>query len=201
MGTTALIIEILVIGVQTSIALFLWALGFFGYGVVYKPLSLLKSTGVTWVGQTLIILSALAICYTLGILMDRIAVVVDRMVRSTLRWFLPKGFKRWVRGTTRRSMDADQEFVHVLFQENNLSSFLKDYQSRLRIARATMVNVLIVVLVLWFSPYLKGVLPFAFEQQRFVIGLAVLAITLFCWMLMHVTWEERARQVSGEESP
>ena len=45
MSMAALVVEIMVVGVQTWMALLLWVVGFLGYGVIHKPLSLLDMHG------------------------------------------------------------------------------------------------------------------------------------------------------------
>jgi len=54
MGAAAANLEIFVIGIQTGLMVVLLGLGVAGFGVIYKPLSLLKEAQFTWLGHSLL---------------------------------------------------------------------------------------------------------------------------------------------------
>ena len=191
MSTTAVIVEILIIGVQSGVAVLLWAIGLLGYGVVHKPLSLLDAHGGAGAWIPLIGIVFLAACYTLGILVDRIVMLLFHGLRSASPGLFEK-----LQGWVKRPCEREEALVRVLPQEQRLSAFLQDYRSRLRIARATVFNLLLVCAA-WFTPHLGAMLPRSPRSLLFVevLGAGFVAAALLGCIILQATYEERLRQV------
>ena len=194
MSTAALIVEILVIGVQAGMTILLWAIGLLGYGVVHKPLSLLDAHGGSWRWIPLLSIVALAGCYSLGILMDRVMMVLFSLFRPILKG--PLGLlERLVKEPCRR----DEALVRTLREEGRFSSFLQDVRGRLRVARATVFHLILISLAFLLTPHLDAILPRRPGALGLTVGLGLLlaAAVFLGWAILYVTYDERLRQ-AGE---
>ena len=201
MSTTASIVEVLVVGIQSGVAILLWAVGLLGYGVLHKPLFLLDMHGGSWRWITLFAIVMLAACYTLGVLIDRISMVTfDRLMRPLLGLLAPDGSS--LRKRARSAVEEERTLVKVLNDEENLSSYLQDLRCRQRIARATAFNIVLIVPAFFFVGHLQALLPRSEKSLMFVyvLGGILLAATLFAWMVMQVTYEEKLRQAEAVHS-
>lgn len=191
MSTTAIIVEVLIIGIQCGMTILLWAMGLLGYGVIHKPLSLLDAHGGSASWMPLIGVVFLAACYTLGVLVDRIVMLLFYRVRSSC-----PGFFRWLGRKVKEPCQRDEAFIKILPTEGQLSSFLQDERSRLRIARATVFH-LVLICAAWFTPHLKSILPRSGPSLLFVeiLGIGFLVAAFFGWAILLATYEERLEQV------
>ncbi len=198
MSTTALIIEILVIGIQSGVAILLWAIGILGYGVLHKPLFLLDVHGGAWRWMPIIALVMLAACYTLGILVDRISMAIfDKLVRPILRALCPPSLRAWSQKKVRAALAEEEAFVRVLSEEGELSGHLQDFRSRQRIARATVFNLILICLAFLLTPHMATILPKSERSMLFVqtLGGILLVMVIIAWAMLHVTYQERLKQV------
>lgn len=197
MSIAAVMVEILVVGIQAWLAVMLWALGYLGHGVVLKPLSLLAAHGGAWKWMPLLFLIVLSASYTLGIVVDRIArVLFDRVIRPVVRMVFPLPLRQFFRNRTRPIIEQEEVFVRVLHAEKGLSPFLQDYRSRLRIARASFLNCLLIWMAFWVTPQLRLLLPISPPTAGFVtiLGGVIIAAWLVFWALHLITYEERLEQ-------
>jgi len=202
-STTTLVIEILVIGIQAGVGLLLWAIGMLGYGVIHKPLSILDAHGGSWRWSPLVAIVALAACYTLGIFMDRIALFVfHKMIRPFLRLVCPASLKSWAHADVRHALEEETGLMTALYREGGLSHLLQDYRSRLRIARATFANTLLIWSALWFTPHVSAVLPGYVHSVPVAtaFGVAFLVIWVIVLGMLQVTYEERLQQAEKVQS-
>jgi hypothetical protein len=192
MSTIALIVEILVIGIQAGTTVLLWAVGMLGYGVLHKPLSLLDAHGGSWQWIPILAVVAVAACYTLGILVDRISMILFYELRVRLRAPF-----RWLERRVKEPTRADEVLVRVLKDEKELTPFLNDFRSRLRIARATVFHLILICLAFFRSPHLHVLLPRRPGALLFVelLGSVLALAILLGWAILQVTDEERLRQV------
>lgn len=106
--------------------------------------------------------------------------------------------ERWVKEPCRQ----DEVLVRVLHEEKGLASFLQDFRSRLRIARATVFHLVLISLAFLLTPHLTALLPRRPGAQLFAVGLGFfLALAVFLgWAILHVTYEERLRQAGSIRS-
>ncbi len=194
MSTTVLVVEILVIGIQAGITILLLAIGLLGYGVVHKPLSLLDAHGGAWRWIPLIAILVVATCYKLGVLVDRIVMLIFFWIRKAC-----PGFFRWLEKWVKEPCQRDEAFVRVLSDEKQLSAFLQDYRSRVRIARAVVFHLILICLVFLLTPHLMAMLPRNPKSILFVeiLGAIFVLAAFFSWSILQATFEERLRQVEG----
>jgi hypothetical protein len=163
MATTAMFIEILIIGLQAVVWVALLAASIFGIkSVQLQNLS-------DW--ETLIIVLVFAIAYVLGILMDRLAdtaflrvlKVRDEFVKRCKSKEAVKKAKlntlemaaeifRSIRAVTRPKSKEEKRTtfstmrLKILIQNDAVAKFFDYQRSRLRIARATVLNLLLIII-------------------------------------------------------
>jgi len=190
MTTTALIVEILVVGTQAFTAL-LMALEFSGIKISSGLIKYNAHAGV-------IALLAVTISYTLGVIVDRVAVIA----LSGLRWFLARdspccfgqcwrSLKQWYRSRHANEVRRDEDFVKSLHREGRLSQIIENHQSRLRVARGTCFNVLL------FGLLLAIVLIVKIKASWWIVLLIYFSLAMFSilvWSSHLLTFEERVRQ-------
>ncbi|MGH2451122.1 MAG: hypothetical protein ACRDGE_07610 [Candidatus Limnocylindria bacterium] len=133
MATTALFAEILIVGLQAEAVLVLLLLSVFGTEWVDAEAL------ADW--TTLVGVLVLAAAYVLGIIADRLAdSLTDRLARTQAgRWV----DDRFGESSRKELSGADVALMRltVLKESEGLAKFLDYQRSRLRIARATVLNV------------------------------------------------------------
>jgi hypothetical protein len=163
MATTAMFIEILIIGLQAVVWLALLAASIFGTkSVQLQNLS-------DW--ETLIVVLVFAIAYVLGILVDRLADTVflrvlkvhDEFVKRCKSKEAVKKAKlnalemaaeifRSIKAVTRPKSKKEKRTtfstmrLKILMQNDAVAKFFDYQRSRLRIARATVLNLLLIII-------------------------------------------------------
>lgn len=134
MSTTSILVEILIIGMQAVIWVALLVLSLFGYR--WLPDAAVSIKG--W--EPVVSIFGLGLCYCLGIFVDRAADCLTVLYHpgDTLLRFA------WIK----RHADAAHRDIRmqVLCADNRAGEFLAHIRSRIRIARATSVNLLICTL-------------------------------------------------------
>ena len=198
MSAVVSIVEILIIGIQAGVGVILWAIGSLGYGVVHKPLSLLDAHGGAWRWLPFIGMVALAACYTQGIFVDRMALFLfHSVIRPIIRCACPGFLRRRIGEAARRVAEEENELVKTLQKEGEVSFFLEDYRSRLRIARATFLNTLLIWSAFWLTPNLSGMLPRYPHAVKFatLVGIVFLAIWVVVLGVLQLSYQERLKQL------
>lgn len=150
LGQTALISEILVVGVQAAI----WS----AMLVSWSPLEIPWGTEA---GGVVAATLAVALVYTLG-------VVVDRLADSTLGTFrkTPGGHAK----------ESSRKRLTILHRSEGMANFLEYIRSRIRIARATTFNAALLAVLLAARLAWCGAAGCAFAQhERFLLVAAALA--------------------------
>jgi 8-oxo-dGTP pyrophosphatase MutT (NUDIX family) len=154
MSTTAIFAEIIVVGLQTAAWIALLVLAIFGAGWI--DLNEVEN----WVAVVTLLVFAGA--YMLGVLTDRAA--------DSFALWLSRSFPR------RREYDKpaglDQMRLHLLREDNAASKFVDYQRSRMRIARATGFNLLIL------APVLAAFLTQRTDAAWGVVTVAVVATVL-----------------------
>jgi hypothetical protein len=178
MSTTSILVEILIIGMQASVWLSIVILSLFGYQWVPSSLALVKG----W--EALLSVLGLGLCYTLGIFVDRAADCLTILYHpgDTLLKF------SWIK----RHADAAHRDMRmqVLCSANKATDFLAQIRSRIRIARATTLNIMIASFATisylavrteyaTFGILSCVVLLGAFLSFASIVGLGVLEVTYF----------------------
>lgn len=132
MATTALFAEILIIGLEAEAVLALLLFSVFGADWL--------DAGALADWAALVTLVVVAIAYVLGIVADRLAdSVTDRLAETRAgRWV----DDRFGKSSRRETSGADVALMRltVLKESEGLAKFLDYQRSRLRVARATVVN-------------------------------------------------------------
>ncbi|HEX6902135.1 MAG TPA: hypothetical protein VF789_20635 [Thermoanaerobaculia bacterium] len=137
MSTTAIFVELLVIGIQTALWVML-VVATFQPEVIHPP-ELSKWEGLITAG-------AFAVCYSLGILVDRIADLIfvaarPKDVIDSAQWI-----KRWRNRISNEKIDTSA--LALAFKEGKASEYLDYFRSRIRITRALSVNALLATVAL-----------------------------------------------------
>jgi 8-oxo-dGTP pyrophosphatase MutT (NUDIX family) len=134
MSTTAIVTEILIVGMQTIVVLAVALMVVAGGGTLGEAIDGWRRSVPDWKDVVpLLIGFTLAAAYTVGIVVDRLADVVDDTVLKLLRQ-APAGPVR------RRRMQ-------VMHKSSEITKFLEYQRSRLRIARATYVNIAVFIVL------------------------------------------------------
>ena len=135
MSTTAIFAELLVIGIQTAFWVALLAMSLAPALVRSIDLSGLKE----WEG--LITASLFAVCYSLGVLVDRLADVFALAFRPSE--LIKKVY--WLRTaqskfSDRKLEDAPVKLVKLALKEGKALEYFDYFRSRIRITRALTIN-------------------------------------------------------------
>jgi len=193
MSTTPLFVEVLVIGIQACVWIALIALSLVGY----EWLTAAKSGLSDWV--PLITIVFLAASYSVGIIMDRIAEGFMRLLRPHELILRVKWIKRNVEGA------ADDPRIPVMVSNNTASAFLEYVRSRLRIARATVLNLAListaaVVFVFTRLDSIGCTMQWKAVGTIVIIGLLSVIAALVSTAILRATYDVRMRQVKKEMS-
>ena len=198
MSAAVFIVENLVIGIQAGVGLLLWLIGMMGFGVLHKPLFLLDMHGGSWKWLPALGMIALAASYAAGIFVDRIAVpLFQKLIRPVSHRIFSKRFRQSVHERARRTAEESETFVWILLKEGQISAFIQDYRSRLKVVRSTFVNTIVIWFAFWMTPHLRNLLPGVAQRGLFLhtMFLIFLGIWVAVWVLLQVAYEERLAQV------
>jgi 8-oxo-dGTP pyrophosphatase MutT (NUDIX family) len=139
MATTAMFIEILIIGLQAVVWVALLAASIFGIkSVQLQNLS-------DW--ETLIIVLVFAIAYVLGILMDRLADTAFNKIYKIRKLIKPL-IRKSTKGDKDETLPAPfgEMRLQIMMQNDTVGKFMDYQRSRLRIARATVLNLPLIII-------------------------------------------------------
>ena len=190
MSTTNLVVEIVIIGVQVSIWLGCFLLTFSLEWVRTIDLSAAKD----WLNLILVVLFSIA--YPLGI-------AVDRGADSLFRW-LNKTSNLSRRGMYGRLSDhvkvrRDLQRMIVYMNENRSTDLIDYPRSRLRIARATTFNAVLISLSLCFLLSLRGGLDLPStliaDIGILALGVSVAALSFYAAVEVQVTEDVRTELI------
>jgi len=129
MTTTALMVEVLIVGVQTAIWILLSLGAIFGHRWLLDLKAIMKGWELPGA------IAALGVVYTLGVFVDRVADVLFILIRPhdvLLR-------SRWI-SRHARAGGHDQRMALRAYEKRTVQ-FLEQVRSRVRIARASVVNI------------------------------------------------------------
>lgn len=178
MTTTAIFAELLIGGFQAAawILFLVWART--GYGLT----ALIQDAKDLEKWSTFIALLAVAACYGLGILIDRIADSLFGSFDKRLR-------KRWYRGAVKVPVAR----LTVAHESESMAKFLDYVRSRMRLARSATFNALVallsVVAVSFWKPEVRSHLA-----ELATAGVVILGVTAFVWVRISETYYKRLAQ-------
>ena len=181
MSTTLLFVELLIIGTQTSIWLFLISINVFGSNWLNTEIFAGLSE---W--ETLISVVILSIIYVLGIIVDRVADFLfsywDNNIRQSM---MPSSQFPLSSAVMRFRLGKDNEYLNRQFEYT---------RSRIRISRASTLNFAITTLMgIWL---VSGISVTDYpDKSRYITVIAIsgIAITLTCFY----AWNKLVRTYQG----
>jgi hypothetical protein len=179
MATTAIIAEILVTGLQAT---------------VWLAFASLSATGLNWITEEtviqlqdwagLITVFVLGFAYTLGIIVDRVA---DSLLHPIDKRFRPKRFGSKLPSVANARLE-------VMSKNEELTRFLDFVRSRMRLARATCLNLILITLtaaVLLATQTSAGYLEI---MGAVAGGLILFSLSAFAWRRISQTYYKRLEQ-------
>lgn len=183
MNTTAILVEILIVGIQGSVWLTLIILSIFGCGWVTPVVQAVKG----W--EIILSFISLSVFYTVGIFLDRVADVLFVLLNPESKLLQYK----WV--SHKAEVAHADPRMGVFAKENRAADFLENIRIRLRIARATVLNVpLITISAIIF---LASRTNHASSLILFFVFLTGALVTFLCLLflgVMQVTYTKRLKQ-------
>ena len=183
MNTTAILVEILMLGIQGFVWLTLIILSIFGHGWVTPAVQAVKG----W--EIILSFIFLGVFYTVGIFLDRVADVLFVLLNPERKLIQYK----WIQHKAEVA-HADARMA-VLAKENRATDFLENIRSRIRIARATVLNVPLITLSAII--FLASRTNHASFLILFLVFLTGALVTLFCMLflgVLQVTYSKRLKQ-------
>ena len=203
MTTTAIFAELLIIGIQASVWVLLPIAAQTEFH--FHDLNAVKD----W-ANTLLVLG-LAMAYTLGILVDRIADFLvgffDKKYRRQIigRILGNQDRQRWESmNPTQQWKEIQEHFYKIRFGvqglDNGISAFIEYLRSRIRIARASAFNFFFITCAVEYSllrePQLFGLSKAgSWLWLTPIFGIAVVTIAALSWIIMTKTYFRRLADV------
>lgn len=178
MKTTAIFAELLIVGLQAIVWLIFAGLVFFEVSTIDTTLfDTLKS----W--AALITIFVLSLSYVIGIIIDRVADSLFSHVDNKLREkYLVKS----------NQSVADMR-LYIMSKNEGVTDFLDYVRSRLRLARSTVLNVILIMffIALWYFTSSKSNSIIMFLLS---FGIPLLTLTIFTWFRISKTYYKRLVQ-------
>lgn len=188
MITTAIIAEVLIIGMEASIWLLFLALALFGY----EWLPMVKNFLNGW--ESLALIYVIGFCYVLGILVDRVADVIFDFIR-------PQTLLGKIKRVKRLSDYSHSQDSHIkaLAREGRAHLFLEYINIRIRITRSSALNFfLITVFSLLFVvkklTSTDGSIQWNIVIFILVVGVALTILSALVKSVLEITFKERVSQ-------
>jgi len=187
MGTTALVAELLVVGIQAVAWIAIFVIAGSSRAALSELLSLAQDS------SGLVIGFIVAAAYTAGVLMDRLTDSLFSPIDKRIRRNVIK----------KKYFSVPRARLFVMQHGENMSSFLEYVRSRLRIARATGVNLAIGTLAT-IVLLAKCNVGFSVLAATALVGLALAGTAFYVWRRITRTYYKRlfqawqiARSASG----
>jgi hypothetical protein len=180
MKTTAIFAELLIVGLQAIVWLIFAGLVFFEVSTIDTALfDTLKS----W--AALITIFVLSLSYVIGVIIDRVADSLFNQVDKKLR-------EKYLIKSNQSVADMR---LYIMSKNEGITDFLDYVRSRLRLARSTVLNVILIMffVALWYFTSSK------FESNSIIIfllsfGIPLLTLTIFTWFRISKTYYKRLVQ-------
>jgi len=178
MSTTAVVAEILIVGLEAEAWLGLLVVTIFGSGWIDLETASKFSA--------ILLVLMVAIAYVLG-------VIVDRGADTGFKWFGSKSVGRWHNHIFGKDSETwvlpalEQTMRTVVMRDGGAMATFIDYQrSRLRVARGTAVNLMVAMLVAGVYSALHNSWPTTVRIEALLLGLLV--VTLPAAERIHTAW-------------
>lgn len=195
MNTTAIFIEVLIIGIQG----FVWILlALLGINVIH-----IKSINFETLKDcpTIIIPLFFSFCYTVGIIIDRVADGLCIFFSPERNLFRISFFKRLKNKAI--SGNNNLTILKIQIKEDKLSEYFSYIKSRLRILRGTTLNIFLITIfsVVYFLSKEASVFSIS-KQILYSVGISFLgfAITFISWIslaLLEFTFIQRQAEIKN----
>ena len=186
MKTTAIFAEILAVGAQALVWMALAGYRFFGAEE-------LKSWDWARIGDWAPALSVLVLMltYTVGVIMDRIA---DTFVKPLRDWRkliqkLVKLIKKHEETGSEEGKSFSEKRLEVRLKGGEMAVFLDYVRSRLRIARATVVNIALIAAFAYVAVEEESTRSLVFR-----VGVVAFGCAYYAWWRIRLVYEERLEQ-------
>lgn len=201
MTTTAVFAEIITVGMQTLawIALAVWVIASWGDDANQCEVCIKNWLSVASHWAALMSVFVLAMAYTVGVIVDRVADTLLRKLAKLAklackmaRWFKAGSAKKTKRkaGVETSRPDIAIMRLTVRYKGGQLNGFFEYVRSRLRIARSTVLNIV-----------MGGIVAsFAFRGSSrgltivIVASVVALAAAIYTWARIKRVYEKRLRQ-------
>jgi hypothetical protein len=190
MNTTAVFVELLVIGIQTSLWVAVLVAAFEPSFLTAVDLSKLEK----WEG--LVTAGAFAICYSFGIIVDRLADVLFLVARPSKLLLRGSWAKKIQAGISAKQMNITP--LELALKDGNGSEYFSYFRVRIRITRALALNSLLSTA----ACILYGILQIGEGRERIVFILSVFIIgggvSLFSYLatgVLDIAHETRKKEL------
>ena len=182
MSTTAILVEILIVGLQACLWLSFIILTIFGFDWVAPLMKVVKG----W--EPLLSIFILGICYTIGIVIDRVADCLFLIINP--QNFLMKS--NWIK--KHAEVAHGDPRMEVLSCENKATDFLENIRSRVRIARATVLNTIFVTFFCLLFLLVQTSYPWKILSYVIISGSLVTISSMLILGVLEVTYQRRLQQ-------
>lgn len=197
MKTTSLFVEALISGVQAVIWLILLLIAVFGHHWLLQVGDIVRE----WANLAVVI--ALLLCYPIGIIVDKFADGLFSVLRIATQplcrriQFIGR-IVGWFIGRLLKMIKNDDREAFLVSVEKEFN-FLRYLDHRMRIMRATAVNVLLITamtltVISTRADYIKPDLLAPAVVFVALIGLLISASAVFAFVVLEITYDERFRQ-------
>ena len=180
MSTTSLFVELLIVGIQATIWCALIA------AAVIDPEYLFHAKEEIGDWETIVSILYLSSAYAFGIIIDRVADVIS--------YFLPpqRLIMTWPRFRKDVEQSAPDDRIRVLFRENKIADLLEFIRVRLRLIRATTLNLFLITCALVFFLWKK---EFSSTSMfiSVILGIFVTGLSAFAQGVLECTYQKRLR--------
>lgn len=145
MATTAIFVEILIVGLQSSVWLILLAIALFGIPSALIPL---LTAFKDWSGLATVFV--LCFAYSFGIVMDRLSDLALNPLLNGVTALLSRWMNRWnAKGSESRYHPLIPKMrLRLLTEKDGAGPFFEYLRSRLRIVRSTVLNLCLIMATL-----------------------------------------------------
>jgi len=195
MNTTSIFFEILVVGIQASLWIFL---GLGSFDIV--PLKNMNFADIKeWL--TLLLPVLFCLCYTLGIVIDRLADALCMLYSPEKNLFKIEVFRKM----KLKVLTSNEDVVNLRIQlkEGQLSKYFSYIKSRLRVLRGTTLNLLLLTIFSLIYFFRQEASNLTLSQTIVYSALIIIggtAATIVTWIsvaLIQFSYRQRQKEVEN----
>jgi hypothetical protein len=190
MNTTSLFIELLIVGIQACFWIILLVISFWGYNWIYD----IRLELNYWIN--LLTIALLTFCYTFGIIIDRIAVII----LNTLDPIIYSYFMKFTFISSKLELSVDKSEIEIHNKTNKIPEYIQFYNSRLRVLRGTSINLIFFIISAVVFVSFRNEFIF---QTKFLIkiifiiffGFILLLPTISSYLILNLIYTTRLDQI------